>query len=140
MTYLPPLPSRTVVSQGAYDAMRGRLRRVATYQRWVLLALLANITIASVAIAAAFQLAEVPANVLHWLGMIRLPICLFMTIAAFLLAKELWNLAIGVLCGLSMWVPYASLLVLLVLNQKATRFLQAYGIKVGLLGADPKRV
>jgi hypothetical protein len=41
-----------------------------------------------------------------------------------------------------MWVPLpgVSLIVLLIVNAKATRFLQKYGIKVGLLGADHKRI
>ena len=36
---------------------------------------------------------------------------------------------------LAMFLPYVSVLVLLVLNRKATKFLRESGVKVGLLGA-----
>jgi len=139
MSYVPPIAPR-VVNQGAYDAMRDKLRRVATYQRWVLIALLVNITISLISIAHAFDLFTLPYGLLRTLGLIRIPVCLFMTTAAFLLAKQFWHVGIAVLFALSMWIPFASLIGLLILSQKSTRILRQYGIKVGLLGTNPGRV
>ncbi len=141
-TFIPPFPQKPAVSEGAYDASRERLRRTAKYQRWVLLALLANILIFVVVMANLIELATIPSAVLRILGIVRLPICGFMTLAIVLLAKQFWNIAIVVICGLLMWVPIPgpSLIMLLIVNAKATRFLQQYGIKVGLLGVNPKSI
>jgi hypothetical protein len=39
-----------------------------------------------------------------------------------------------------MIVPCISLITLLVVNQKATTYLQQHGVKVGLLGASPNSI
>jgi len=140
MSYLPPLPKRQVASQAAYDAMRDKLRRVATYQRWVLLALLVNVVFGAIVISSAFQLISIPSSYLPVIRIARFPVCIFMTFSAFLLAKQFWHVVVAVVCGLMMWVPFASLIVLIVVNQSATRFLQKRVIKVGLLGANPSRI
>ncbi len=58
----------------------------------------------------------------------------------YLLAAELINAGIGVLCAILMFVPCISLIVLLVINQKATAFLQSNGIRVGFLGTSPDNI
>jgi hypothetical protein len=147
MSTLPPLPKKQVTSQAAYDTMRGALRRVAKYQRWVLLALLLNVVFVSITISNALELVTLPASISSSLEIIRFPVCVFMSIAIFLLAKQFWHVAIAAFCVALIWIPVMpvataliSFLVLLVVNQKATRFLQLWGIKVGLLGANPARV
>ena len=146
MSYIPPPPKR-VVSQAAYDAMRGKLHRVAKYQRWFLLALLFNVVIAAVSIASVFQVISIAPSVLRTLGIVRFPVCIFMSIATFLLAKQFWHVSIAMIWVAMTWIPIFSpvtsfiwLIVLIILNQKATRLLQHWGIKVGLLGANPARV
>jgi hypothetical protein len=49
---------------------------------------------------------------------------------------KVYNTALGVLLGLLTFVPCINLIVLLVVNSKATSVLQLNGYKVGLLGAD----
>lgn len=120
--------------------MRNQLRRVAVYQRCVLVALLVNVVFAAFDVASGSDLISIPSNYLPAIRIARFPVCIFMTVCAVLLAKQFWHIVIAILCGVMMWVPFASLVVLIVLNQKATRFLQQWGIKVGLLGANPGRI
>jgi hypothetical protein len=95
-TFIPPIPVKTVFSQGAYDASKERLRRTAKYQRWILLALHANLTIVGIWLVNAFELAAIPPVVLKALGIVKLPICLFMTVAIVLLAKQFWHVVVVV--------------------------------------------
>ncbi|MBC7967314.1 MAG: hypothetical protein H7Z17_15470 [Fuerstia sp.] len=55
---------------------------------------------------------------------------------AFLLAMKTHGTGQGILLGILCLVPCVGLLVLLIINSKATSVLKANGIKVGLLGAD----
>jgi len=116
---------------------REKLRRVARYQQWVLYALLANIciNIASIAVRQAneFMLS---------LGVLAVALAIIAVsmIAIFLLANELYNAGIGVLCAILMIVPCIQLITLLIVNGKATSFLQQNGIKVGFMGANPNTI
>ena len=53
-----------------------------------------------------------------------------------LLAIKVYNIALGIVLGLLSVLPCIGLIVLLVVNGKATRILQSNGYRVGLLGAD----
>ena len=53
----------------------------------------------------------------------------------FLLATGVFGTAIGILLGLLALIPLVGLLVLLLVNGRATRMLRDNGISVGLLGA-----
>jgi hypothetical protein len=133
-TFIPPVPKSPIASN---DAIRAKLYYVAKYQRWVLLALLLNIVVTAILLATLFGAWQIPTGILQGLGVGNLFVCAFMTISAVLLAKQFWNLAVAILAGLMMWVPFLSLVTLLILSQKSTGLLQKYGIKVGLLGARP---
>jgi hypothetical protein len=50
------------------------------------------------------------------------------------------NIAVGVLCAALRIVPCISLIVLLVVNQNATSFLQRNGVRVGFLGTNPDNI
>lgn len=141
-TLLPPLPQPQVVSQAQYDASRERLRRTARHQRWVLLALLAGILYAGIWLAHGFELFAFPQAARTALVIAGYVLRGFMTVAVFLLAKQYWHIALAVVCGVLMWIPIpgAGLITLLVVNWKATRYLQSFGIKVGLLGTNYKAV
>jgi hypothetical protein len=60
--------------------------------------------------------------------------------AVFKLAQELSSTVVGVLCAVLMLVPCNSLLTLVVINSKATTFLQQRGIKVGFMGVNPNNI
>jgi hypothetical protein len=69
-------------------------------------------------------------------GIILLALQLAGLACACLLAAKLYGIAAGVLLGLLILVPLLGLLVLLMINSSATRFLRQNGFRVGLLGAD----
>ena len=117
---------------------REKLRRMAKYQQWVLYALLA--TIVSNIVAFASQAAGFEAVSNLFVIFVGLPVVLFGMVAIFLLAREVYNVAVGIVCAILMIVPCISLLALLVVNGKATSHLQARGIKVGLMGANPATI
>jgi len=100
-----------------------KLRRVAKYQQWVLYALLA--TIVSNIVAFATQAAGFEGISNLFVIFVGLPVVLFGMVAIFLLAREVYNVAVGIVCAILMIVPCISLLALLVVNGKATSHLQA---------------
>jgi hypothetical protein len=122
----------------AAESDRESLRTVARYQQWVLYALLCNIVANVAIIGAAAGGFQATSNLLS--VVIGLPVIVFGMVAIFLLARELYHWAVGVLCALLMVVPCISLLTLLVVNGKATNHLQARGIKVGFMGANPDAI
>ena len=65
------------------------------------------------------------------------------TVFTFLLAIKVYNVVAGALLGLLTLIPYLfclGLIVLLIVNQKATHILQQNGIKVGLMGANLREI
>jgi hypothetical protein len=119
---------------------RDKLRLIAKYQRWVLLSLLGNLVVASVFAAQMFGLFTMPDGARWVFRITNLCLCFFMLASIVLLTKQFCNLAVTILCGLAMFLPIVSLVVLLVVNGKATKHLQHHGVKVGLLGADPSGI
>jgi hypothetical protein len=57
----------------------------------------------------------------------------------FMLALSLYGTGVGIVLGILTLVPLVGLIVLLVINGKATTVLRHHGIRVGLMGADPAR-
>lgn len=57
------------------------------------------------------------------------------TVFVFMLAIALYNTGVGVLLGILTLIPLVGLIVLLIVNGKATNVLRAHGVRVGLLGA-----
>jgi hypothetical protein len=116
---------------------REKLRRVARYQQWVLYALLANIAFNVGAMALRGQ-----DNIVIAIGILAafLVIIVLTMVSIALLASELYNVGIAVLCAILMIVPCVSLITLLIVNGKATSFLQQHGIKVGFMGTNPNSI
>lgn len=118
------------------DPARERVRRVAKYQRYVIFALLAQIVANVISFGTLGQ--DFPIRVV--VGGLTLVAAVFAMFAIFLLARELMNSGAGVLCAVLMIVPCISLIVLLIVNQKATSYLQRNGVTVGFLGTNPNRI
>jgi len=57
------------------------------------------------------------------------------TVFVFMLAIKLHRTGVGVLLGILTLIPVVGLIVLLVINRKATAVLRAHGVAVGFLGA-----
>jgi hypothetical protein len=62
------------------------------------------------------------------------------TVFVFMLAMKVYSTGLGIFLGLLTLIPCVGLICLLIVNGKATAVLQANGIHVGLLGADPSTV
>ena len=116
---------------------RDKLRRVAKYQRRVLFALLANILLYGIFLFLRGMGLEGVAGLVA-LGL--LGIALFAMVAVFLLATEVYNVVVAIIFAPVMLIPCISLLALAAVNQRATTFLQARGIKVGFMGVDANTI
>lgn len=119
---------------------RSKLRSVAKFQRYVILALLGNITIAIISFLIMIQAispSEIGVTVFR---LAALAITIFMIYSVVMLARQFSNIAIAILSGLAMFLPLISLIVLLVFSQKATAFLRANGVDVGFFGVNPESV
>jgi hypothetical protein len=126
----PRPPSKeTAMSSGAPRLSKEDLRSVATYQKVILICILAYLA------AAVGRLALPPAlQLLTLLGLMA--VVIVATVFVFMLAIKIYNVGLGIAFGILTVIPCIGLIVLLVINQKATSVLKAHGYKVGLLGAD----
>ena len=120
---------------GVRSGTREDLKSVAQYQKGILvciliylICLMAQIGIPE-EVLAAFSGGSVLAIGVLFVGLVG-------TVFVFLLALKVYSPGLGVLLGILALVPCMNLLVLLVVNARATQTLRDNGIRVGLLGAD----
>lgn len=129
---IPPKTAIGVNSGNVED-----LKKVAQFQKGIIFCILANLVLVIVNIVAG-QVLEGGAEVIAGLAIIG--IYLIVAIAQLacivMLATQVYNIGVGILIGILSFVPCLGLILLLVVNQKATSVLQQNGIKVGLMGAD----
>ena len=130
-----PYQSPSAQSQvvGVKSGSREDLKRVAKYQKGILVCILIYL----VAVIGQFA---IPAEARAIIGLGVLVIGLVGTVFVFLLAIKVYNTGVGVLLGILTLVPCIGLIVLLVVNGKATAVLKQNGIKVGLLGANLSQI
>ena len=116
-----------------------RFRKIASAQKYVIFAILAYII---VAIAAAFTMNKVDMDTAAILGLGVIAIVIFGLVSAFRLASHTSGMLTAVFCLVGMLIPFPliGLIILVVLNQKATKLLKQNGWKVGLLGAKKLEV
>lgn len=108
---------------------REDLISVATFQKGVLYCILAYILLVG------FQFAIPPEGRLY-LGLIALGVIITATVFVFLLATKVYSTCLGIVLGILTLIPCLGLIVLLIINAKATGVLKQNGIRVGLLGAN----
>ena len=82
----------------------------------------------------------IPAELRPIIGLGVLFVGLVGTVFVFLLAIKVYSTGVGVLLGILTLIPCVGLIVLLVVNGKATGILKQNGIKVGLLGANISQI
>ncbi len=104
------------------------VREIAMRQKVVLVCILIYL----VAVVAQFAL---PPELRLFLGLGVLGVIVVATVFVFLLATKLYGTGLGIVLGILTLIPLLGLLVLLIVNAKATSTLREHGIKVGLLGA-----
>ena len=107
---------------------RGQLRNIAQFQKVVLVCILAYI------LAVVFQFA-LPQELRLFLGLGFLGVMLVAAIFVCLLAFQLYSPAWAIVLSVLFFIPCVGLIVLLVINSKATDTLKKHSIRVGLLGA-----
>ena len=129
--YQPPSAESNIV--GVKSGTREDLRKVAQYQKGILVCILIYL------IAVIFQFA-IPAELRPIIGVGVLFVGLTGTVFVFLLAIKVYSTAVGVLLGILTLIPCIGLIVLLIVNGKATGILKQNGVKVGLLGANLSQI
>ena len=132
--YQPPQATGPAPS-GISPDERQTLRDVARYQR--------NINLVILAYFGAGALSQILNQVLIGqivVGLFALGVVVSGAALAVMMARALWGTGLAVLCGILLCIPCVGLLTLLVLNNRATARLNAVGIKVSLIGADPGEV
>ena len=114
---------------GVLSGSREDLKSVAQYQKGILVCIL-------IYLVAFFGQFAIPEDFRPLLGLGVLLLGLVGTVFVFLLAIKVYSTGLGILLGILTLIPCIGLIVLLVVNGKATSILKQNGIKVGLLGAD----
>jgi hypothetical protein len=134
-------PKAELRAVGVRSGQREDVRKVAVAQKAILTCILiqiGSILIVIVGLASAGNGGEKSAVLPMLVRMAVLVALISGVISAlfvFAMALRVYNTALGILFGIGALMPYVGLIVLLVVNGKATKILQANGYKVGLLGA-----
>lgn len=121
MSQVPPGPP-----SGQYN--REELQTIASRQKMIMICILIYIA----AIIIQFAL---PPEVRPMLGLGVLAVVVAAAVFIFLLATKLYGTGLGIVLGILTLIPLIGLIVLLIVNGKATGILKSHGIDVGLLGA-----
>jgi hypothetical protein len=102
---------------------------IAKAQRWVMTAILAYLVTVAIRFGGGPKLAP--------LIFVTGPVALILGLVGVIwLASLVYrSRLVGVLNGLAMFIPLIGLIILVILNGRATRLLRKYGIRVGLVGA-----
>jgi ssDNA-binding Zn-finger/Zn-ribbon topoisomerase 1 len=112
---------------GASNLSTADLRQVALFQRAIMFCIVAYLGV----VASQFA---IPPESRSLLLFIAVPVVVASAAFVFLLSVKLYQ-AVGVVLGLLALVPLLGLIILLIVNQKATDTLRGRGYRVGFLGA-----
>ena len=118
---------------GVLSGSREDLRSVAKSQKGILVCILLYIIAVVLQLILPDELALIVAAGVLVVGIAA-------TVFVFQLAIKVYGSGAGILLGILTLIPVIGLLVLLIINGKATRTLKANGIKVGLMGANPLEI
>lgn len=130
--YHPPLTAGTISGP---SADRQELREIALAQRQVNLAVLLYLCLIPINVGLSILSESAPwAGIV--LGVIALCVFGFGALSVYKLAAIFRGKTVAVIHALGLLVPLLGIILLFTNSQKATKILQANGIKVGLLGAN----
>jgi hypothetical protein len=116
-------------AMGILSGTRDDLRSVAKSQKGIIVCILIYL----VAVIAQFAL---PPEARPVVGLGVLVVGLASAVFVFMLAIKVYGTGLGIVLGILSLIPCIGLIVLLIVNGKATGILKQNGIKVGLLGAN----
>ena len=126
-------PQTPVAVRGVLSGSREDLRSVAKFQKGILVCILIYL----VAVIGQFAL---PVQIRPFVGFGVLAVGIAGAVFVFLLSIKIYGTGLGIVLGILSLVPLVGLIVLLIVNGKATGVLKQNGIKVGLLGANLSQV
>jgi hypothetical protein len=112
---------------------RNDLREIARRQRGLNICILAYIVL----IILRFTL---PPQVMILVLLAVAAVVITSAVFVFMLSIAVYNTGAGIVLGILTLIPIVGLIILLIINGKATSILRSHGIKVGLMGADPKQI
>ena len=118
---------------GVLSGSREDLRAVAKYQKGILVCIL-------IYLIAVFGQFALPVELRFILALGVVLVAIAGAVFVFLLAIKVYGAGLGTLFGILSLVPLLGLLVLLIINGKATTILRQNGIKVGFMGAKLSEV
>jgi hypothetical protein len=125
--YTPPRASDLAV--GVKSGRREDVRSVAVAQKAIMVCILLQLATGAVRFI-------LPPEYLTFYLIAAVVVLLASTISVFMLAMKVFNVPLGILYAVGALLPCLGLLVLFVVNQRATRILRDNGHEVGFLGAD----
>ena len=125
--YAPPESDSGVV--GILSGSREDLRGVAKAQKGILVCILLYF-------AAVISQFVLPSEVMLFVAIGMLIVGVAAAVFVFSLAIKVYGQGLGIVLGILSLIPCVGLIVLLIVNGKATGILKQNGVKVGLLGAD----
>ena len=113
------------------------LRKVAKYQKGILMCILIQIV---GFLAMVFLQSALPSELRLLINLALLVVGLTGTVFVFLLAANVYSTAVGILMAVLTLIPCLGLIMLFIVNGKATAVLRQNGIQVGFLGADLSKI
>jgi hypothetical protein len=125
---------------GVRSGLRTDLRDIAVYQKGIIVCILIYLLTLGVSVAVSSGRLGIPPTVaLVVLGIFVLNF-LVGAVFVFLLAMKVYHPVVGVLMAILCILPCVGLVVLLLINTRATNTLKSNGIEVGFLGANLDRI
>lgn len=111
------------------ELSRSDLRSVATFQKIILICILAYFVL----FVSQFAL---PVALRIFVAIPALGLMITSAVFVFLLSTKVYSLGLGLLLAFLTLIPLIGLIMLLIINGKATSILRAHDIPVGFLGAN----
>ncbi|MDB5329137.1 MAG: hypothetical protein JWP03_288 [Phycisphaerales bacterium] len=131
MSSLPPLMPTPL--NYAAPPPRNDLRNIAVRQKAIMYCILGYVAL----IVGQFAL---PPELRIIVALLAMGVSITAAVFVFMLAISVYNTGIGIVLGILTLIPFLGLLVLLVINSKATGILREHGIRVGLMGANSSQI
>ena len=119
-------PSEPVQVKGIISGQKEDLRNVAVYQRGMIICILLNIVLYIAMLATGLQLLQIAFAIL----------AIVQLVFVFGLARRTCNLVSAIILTVLALFPCIGLMILFIVNQRATKVLQENGIPVGFLGVN----
>jgi hypothetical protein len=132
----PEAPLREGTAIGVKSGRIADVRRVAVAQKGILVCLLLQFLVIGASFAANFGVLPIPEVARLGLSIASLVVGVAQIVFVFMLAMRVYSTVAGIFLGLLAFIPCLGLLILLIVNGRATTILTANGYKVGLMGAD----